>query len=187
MDDLTQITQLVVRERQGRVRGLEAELRDCFHQDATLTTAWLRFSLSSSSGTILNRVGPPLIHHSGQRAFVELPSTSIRWITVSGVEAELTSFMRLFYRVERRDGAWRISHLTAVPECDTLHPAVPGTDLHVDARAVAGLRHSYRWLAYARSLEGEPLSPDLPGTDRADAMDALYEDAFGWLQAGSVA
>lgn len=192
MDDVTEIAQLVVRERQSRVRRLADQLRHCFHPDATVTTSWLQGSAeafvsaagdgsSGHSGTILNRLGPPVVHYSGRRAVVELPSTTTRSISVHGVEAELTSFMRLVYRVERRAGVWLICDLTAVNEWDTLHPAVPGTDLRVDPDAVAGLRHSYRWLAYTRSLEGEMLSTDLPGIDRIDAVNAVYEAAFTWL------
>ena len=89
----------------------------------------------------------------------------------------------------RRDGVWRISDLTAVYEWDTLHPAVPGTDLRVDPGAVAGLRHSYRWLAYTRSLAGETLSADLPGIDRIDAVNGIAgkltakdpQSAVAWL------
>jgi SnoaL-like domain len=192
VDEVTEITQLVVRERQSRVRRRADQLRDCFHPDATVATSSLRGSAeafaasardaaSRDSAAILNRLGPPLVHHAGRRAVVELPSTTTRSVIVNGAEAELTSFMRLLYRVERRDAGWRISDLTAVNEWDSLHPAVPGTDLRVDPKAVAGLRHSYRWLAYTRSLEGVTLSADLPGTDRLDAVNALYEAAFNWL------
>lgn len=194
VDDVTEIAQLVVRERQSRVRRLVDQLRDCFHPDARVATSWLQGSAeafvsaaeassSGGRGTILNRLGPPLVHHRGLRAVVELPSTTTRSISVHGVEAEFTSFMRLLYRAERREGVWRISDLTAVYEWDTLHPAVPGTDLRVDPGAVADLRPSYRWLAYTRSLEGETLSTDLPGTDRIDAVNTLYEAAFTWLGA----
>ena len=194
VDEVTEIAQLVVRERQSRVRRLIDQLRDCFHPDATVATSWLQGSAEAfvsaaegsspgSRGTILNRLGPPLVHHCGWRAVVELPSTTTRSISVHGVEAEFTSFMRLLYRAERRAGVWRISDLTAVYEWDTLHPAVPGTDLRVDPGAAGGLRHSYRWLAYTRSLEGETLSTDLPGIDRIDTVNALYEAAFTWLGA----
>ena len=193
-DDVTENTQLVIRERQSRVRRLTDQLRDCFHPDATVATSWLQGSAeafvtaagggaSGRRGTILNRLGPPLVHHCGGRAVVELPSTTTRSISVHGVEAEFTSFMRLVYRTESRDGIWRISDLTAVYEWDTLHPAVPGTSLRVEPGAVAGLRLSYRWLAYTRSLEGETVSTDLPGTDRIDAVNTLYEAAFTWLAA----
>ncbi len=192
MDDMTEITQLVVRERQSRVRRLSDQLRQCFHPNATVTTSWLHGSVADfvssaeggspgSSGPIVSRLGPPVVDHVGRRAVVELPSTTTRWIPVNGVEAELVSFMRLLYRVEQRDGVWRISDLTAINEGGTLSPAVPGTDLQVDPDALVGLRHSYRWLAYTRSLEGDTLSPDLFGIDRIDAVNALYEDALAWL------
>lgn len=191
MSQFTEISQLVVRERQCRVRHLTDQLRECFHPDATVTTSWLKGSaaafVSSTAGAsartrapIINRLGHPLVYESGRRAVVELPSTTTRWIPVNGVEAELASFMRLLYRVERRDGVWRISDLTAINEGDTLTPAVPGTDLRVDPDAVVQLRHSYRFLAYTRSLEGETVSPDLYGIDQPDVVASLYEDAFAW-------
>jgi hypothetical protein len=190
MCDTTEIAQLVLRERQARVRMLPDELRACFHPDATVTTSWTQGSAaafvsgaaarSAGAGPILNRVGPPVVRCVGERAVVELPSTTTRWIPVNGVEAELASFMRLLYRAERR-GEWRISALVAVNEGDTLAPAVPGTDLRIDPAALAGLRHSYRFLAYTRALEGETVSQELYGTDRPLELDALYADADAWL------
>ena len=130
MSSVTEVGQLVVRERQCRVRMLAAELLACFHEDATVETSWSEGSAaafvsgtatrSASSGPIINRVGPPVVEVHGQRAFVELPSTTTRWIPVNGVEAVLVSFMRLLYRVEQRAGAWKISSLHAVNEGDTL-------------------------------------------------------------------
>jgi len=197
VDDVTEISQLVVRERQSRVMHLDDQLRDCFHADATVNTSWMSGSAAgfvsgrelpsaANAGPIINRAGPPVVHHSGRRAVVQLPSTTIRWLTVNGVEAELVSFMRLIYRAEQRDGVWRISDLSTVNEGDTLNPAVPGSDLHVDPTALVGLRHSYRYLAYTRSLEGVTVSPDLHGNDRPDAVKALYEDAYAWLAAQPV-
>ncbi len=191
MSQFIEISQLVVRERQCRVRQLTDQLRDCFHADATVTTSWLKGSAAAfvsggparaggSREPIINRLGPPLVYESGRRAVVELPSTTIRWTPVNGVEAELASFMRLLYRVEQRAGVWRISDLTAINEGDTLTPAVPATDLQVDPEAAAGFRHSYRFLAYTRSLDGETVSPDLYGIDRPDDVTALYDEAFAW-------
>jgi SnoaL-like protein len=192
MDLATEVSQLVLRERQSRVRGLSAELLACFHEDATVETSWMRGSAqafaaggaerTASSGTIINRVGAPAVQVSGQRGFAELYSTTTRWIPVNGVEAVLTSFMRLLYRVEERQGAWKISAMSAVNEGDTLEPAVPGTDLGVDPAALAGLRHSYRFLAYTRSLDGIAVSQDLLGVDRPDEVKALYASVAEWLE-----
>lgn len=191
MGHVTEISQLVLRERQSRVRHLSDELLACFHADATVETSWSQGSAaafvsgasarSAGSGAIVNRVGAPVIQVRETRAVVELPSTTTRWIPVSGVEAVLVSFMRLVYRVERRDSVWKISALVAVNEGDTLDPAVPGTDLHVDPAALKGLRHCYRYLAYTRSLEGTEVSQELHGVDRLDETDALYASAAAWL------
>ena len=193
MSDVTEICQLVLRERQSRVRGLADELRACFHGDATVETSWSQGSAaafvsgpaarSASSGPIINRVGAPVVRANRQRGFVELPSTTTRWIPVNGVEAVLVSFMRLLYRVEKRDGAFGIAALHSVNEGDTLEPAVPGMDLAIDHAALTGLRHSYRYLTYTRSLEGIEVSQDLYGIDRPEQLDALYEDAAAWLEA----
>ena len=48
---------------------------------------------------------------------------------------------------------------------------------------LVGLRHSYRFLSYTRSLEGTTVSQDLYGIDRADELSALYDDARAWLEA----
>ena len=192
MDDVAEVSRLVLRERQSRVRGLSAELLACFHDDATVETSWMRGSArafaaggaqrSASSGTIINRVGAPAVQVRGQRGFAELYSTTTRWIPVNGVEAVLTSFMRLLYRAEQRQGAWKISAMSAINEGDTLEPAVPGTDLGVDPAAVDGLRRSYRFLAYTRSLDGTAVSQDLLGVDRPDEVDAVYASVAQWLE-----
>jgi hypothetical protein len=192
MDDVIEIGQLVVRERQSRVMHLSDQLRNCFHPDATVNTSWVTGSAAAfvsgrpapsaaGAGPIINRAGAPVVHHSGRRAVVELPSTTTRWIPVNGVEAELVSFMRLLYRVEQRGGEWKISDLSTINEGDTLNSAVPGTELRVVAAALAGLRHSYRFLMYTRALDGETVSSELPGIDRPEGVKALYDDAFAWL------
>lgn len=192
MDDVAEVSQLVLRERQSRVRGLSAELVACFHEDATVETSWMRGSAAAfaaggaertaSSGTIINRVGAPAVQVAGQRGFAELYSTTTRWIPVNGVEAVLTSFMRLLYRTEERQGVWKISAMSAINEGDTLEPAVPGTDLGVDPGALAALRRSYRFLAYTRSLDGIAVSQDLLGVDRPDEVNAIYAAVAEWLE-----
>ena len=192
MSSVIEIGQLVVRERQSRVRASSEELTACFHDDATVATSWTAGNAATfvagaaersatSPGPIVNRIGPPVIEVNGRRGFVELPSTTTRWIPVNGVEAVLVSFMRLLYRVEERGGVWRISAMHAVNEGDTLEPAEPGTDLGIDREALNGLRHSYRYLAYTHSLDGIETSRDLYGIDRPADLAALYDDADKWL------
>ena len=192
MDDLTEISQLVLRERDSRTKRLSDIAATCFHPDATVRISWYTGPADgfvAAGGTpadtgappVVGRLSPPIVNRRDRRAVVELPTTTVHWIQVNGVEAELQTFMRLIYRTERRSGEWRISDLTAIYESDSLRPAVPGADLRIDAAAVTHLRHSYRWLAYTRSLDGHSVSPDLVGIDRAETVDALYEQSALWL------
>lgn len=192
MDDLTEISQLVVRERDSRAKRSPDTAAACFHPDATVRISWYTgpahgFVMAgggpadAGARPVVGRLSPPIVNHRARRAVVELPTTTVHWILVNGTEAELQTFMRLIYRTERRSGEWRISDLTAIYESDSLRPAVPGTDLRIDPDAVTHLRHSYRWLAYTRSLNGHTLSPDLVGIDRAETVDALFEQCALWL------
>ena len=94
--------------------------------------------------------------------------------------------MRLLYKVEKRDGEWRILELATLFEGDQLAPAIPGTDLHIDTRFALGLRQSYRWLAYSRIAAGGTESDDLPGTDRPEDVKKLYDELHGWLERSTV-
>ena len=100
---------------------------------------------------------------------------------VHGVEAVLTSYMRLLYQVEKRNGEWKITKMTSLNEWDELSPAIPGQDLHINPADVKDLRISYRWLAYTRKLAGGEVSPDEPGTDRPEDVKRLYTEFNNWL------
>ncbi len=196
VSDYEAITKLVTWERQSRVRHLYDEMSDCYFPDATVTTSWTRGSASaylnnrsklpeaSDEGVILVRYSPPIIHQNNKRAYAELPITTNRWIKVNGEEAVLTSYMRLIYCVECRGGVWKITDLITINEDDTLAPAIPGTDLHINPEDLKGLRHSYRFLAYARIKAGGKVRDDELGIDQPEAVEKVYQKVEEWIQGG---
>ena len=192
LSDYDKIQKLILWERQARVRHLTDELENCYFPDATVTTSWTKGSISeylkggnraesSSAEIIINRSATPIIHQKGNRAYVEYPSTTIRRIYVNDEEAVLHSYMRLIYKVEKRNNVWKISDLTTIDEYDTLEPAVPGTDLHIDKKDLQDLRTSYRFLAYTRIKAGGKVSQDLLGIDRPSDIEKVYSDTEKWL------
>ena len=192
MTDYEAVQHLVVSERMYRVSHRNAELAQCYAEDAEINTSWQRGGVGSFVGGApaeaaaaslpnVNRCNPPLIHLNGDRAFVEYPSTTTRGVMVHGVEAVLTSYMRLLYQVEKRNGEWKITKMTSLNEWDELSPAIPGQDLHINPTDVKDLRISYRWLAYTRKLAGGEVSPDEPGTDRPEDVKRLYTEFNNWL------
>lgn len=199
--DSAELSQLVLWERQAKVRKLQAELADCYWPDATVTTSWTAGPVAdylkagaaqknraeaSAQERILNRSSAPIVHQSGNRAYVELPTDGIHWIKVNGEDAVWTSHMRLIYRCEKRNGVWKISDLTSIFESDKLEPVVPGTDLHIDPKDVEGLRPSYRWLAYVRKQAGGQVSNDMTGTDRPEEISRIYQMDDAWLHGGKL-
>lgn len=186
-----EIYMLIAKERQCRIRHLHEELVSCYYSDATVTTSWTsgNVSLYLNGGNapvddpeypIVSRIALPVVHRNGRRAYVEVPSTTMRWVSLNGEKAILEYYMRLIYRVEMRDEDWKISDFRSIYEGDTLKPEVPGTDLHIDPIDLVGLRHPYRYMAY---VDGEDVSQDLPGIDRPEEINKLYEELENWLYA----
>lgn len=190
-DPAGEVIQVVMRERQGRSLGLWEQLRGCYHPDSRVTTSGFdgngaEFAEASAAGytpglRVVNRMSPPIVRLKGERAVVEAPSTTITWFPIDGVEALLTSYMLLVYRLERRTGEWRIRSLNAINQADTLEPAVPGTALKVDQDRLDGFRWSYRYLCYHASLHGRTIADDLYGDDRPEAANAFLAWTHQWL------
>lgn len=194
--DYEQVNNLVLWERQAKVRKLNDALADCYWPDATVETSWTsgsardylkagnaqaRRAEADSNEVILNRSGAPVIHQNKNRAYAELPTDGIHWIKVNGEDAVWTSHMRLIYRLEKRGGVWKIAGMTSLFEKDKLEPVIAGTDLHIDKKDLEGLRPSYKWLAYIRSRAGGQVSGDMPGTDRPEDAQKIYDAADKWL------
>ena len=191
MNDVTEITQLVLRERQGRDRGWWKQMAECFHPDSRVTLSWFdgpgadfvagSRRMSEMGIRILHRPSPPAVHLHADKAVLELPVSVERRFLLKGVEADLTSYTRLLYRVERRDESWKILTLDVIYERDTLMPTVPGTVLDVDRDMLAKFRAPYRFVAYDISLSGRSLTADLLGDDQPERVQALYKSASAWL------
>lgn len=193
MSDIEEISQLVLWERQARGRHLDEELQNCYWEDATVTTSWSSGLARDTfvgkkpvdfdySLPLVGRMGSPIVHLKGNRAYVELPSTTKHWLYLGENEAVVESYMRLIYRVEKRDGQWKISDMSAINEADTLTPDIPGTDLHINPEDVKGLRASYRWLAYTRIQAGGTIGDDGIGTDRPETVAPVYAKAEAWIK-----
>lgn len=194
MSDIEAISQLVNWERQTRVRYLDQENLATYWPDATVTTSWQSGPVNTFVGQqpvdfdrslpIVSRLGNPIIHLNltADRAYVELPSTTKHWLKLDGKLAVLESFMRLIYRVEKRDGVWKISNMAAIDEADDLAPAIPGDDLHIDTQRALALRPSYRFLAYTRLAAGGQIGDDGIGTDRPETCQPIYDAAEAWIE-----
>lgn len=193
MSSITEITQVVLKERQGRDRGWWEQMEACFHSDSVVKLSWFHGSgaefvaqsrerMAKSGVRPVHRTSSPVVHLQGKRGIVELPVAAEVRLVIHGTEADLVSFMRLVYRVEQREGIWKIKSLDCIYERDTLTPAIPGTSLNLDPDAVRQFRMPYRCLAYQFSLRGISVAKDLYGDDESDRVNALYDACFAWMK-----
>ncbi len=188
--DVSAITQVVLREREGRDLARWDEMRACYHPDSVVRISWFRGSGADFvAGSIdmarrnipaRHRLAPVLITLAGDRAIASLGAVIDLPARLKGVEVMLSSFARLIYRVERRDGIWRISAFDGVYIRDEVTTAIPGQPIPVDLKELQPFRSSYRWLAYHLKSHGLDVSDNLPGEDRPETVAALNREISSW-------
>ena len=190
MDDVSEISQLVLGEREARDMGWWGRMADCFDQDSRVRISWIdgtgeafvrgSIDMAARGMKATHRVGPPVVRVRGDRAIASLAGIIDIPAVVGGVEAVLSSHARFLYRLHRRDGRWRIAFFDAVYMRDELVPAIPGQVVSVPPAEVAAYRPSYRMLCYLLSLTGYVPNQDLAGEDRPETAAALIDEVYGW-------
>lgn len=192
MNDIVSITDLVLRERQARDRGWWRHMAECYHADSHVRVTWfegtgpefVRMSaelVSPAGRAPVHHMSPPVVTVREERAVVEVPGIISSRVIVHGVDAELSSWIRILYRVERDEGQWRIRSLECIYESDSLRPVAPDEVIPFDAEQLAGMREAYRFFAYRLTSIGKTPPNDLWGDDQPDRVTQLYAESFAWL------
>ena len=192
--DVALITQVVLAERQGRDRGWWDQMLAAYWPDSTVRLSWYTGdgagfvagsqAMAGRGSVALHHASAPAVHVRGARAHTELSVAMRIRVEVDGVDAELVSSTRLNYRLERREGRWRITRLDAVYEYTTLGAAVPGQVIEIPAEDLIAFRASYALMAWVNAREGRAISTDELGDDRPEEVAAFYADIWAWLNAG---
>jgi len=188
---VTEISQLVLGERQARDRAWWDQMRSAYATESAVRLSWFTGSgpdfvtasqqMVGRGDTAIHRLGPPVVRLNGDRALVELPAVIELRTTLAGVEVDVESRTRLCYRTERQAGRWLIVALDPIYERDTLTPVYPGAEFTVTPADVASFRPAYRFLSHLLSQRGYTPDGDMYGDDRPDQVGEFYQHAFAWL------
>lgn len=191
MSDIDVLTQLVLKERQGRDRGWWQQMRDVYWPDGRIQLSWFTGAahdfvdaserMSGRGDTSTHRLSPPVVHVVGDRALIQVSAAIEVSIEVDGASGVLVSYARIEYRAERRDGEWKLSALETIYERDALMAKVPGQSLKIDAETLAKHRPSYALLSSLLESRGYPVTDDLLGDDRPEQIEEFYRREFDWL------
>ena len=120
--DISAVSQLVLRVFVSRDLGLWEQMRDCFHDDSIVRISWIKASgpeyirrskeMAERNVQASHRLGPIFVTLAGDRAIAQLSGIIDIPFTLKGIEVTLSSHARLLFRVERRQGVWRLSAST---------------------------------------------------------------------------
>lgn len=191
--DIEAVTQLILRDRQGRDRLWWEQMRAQFWPDARVHLSWFEgtayehvdqsSSMNAGGSVSTHRLSPPVVHVAGNRAIAELPTIIEAPTSVRGVDALLLSSLRIQYRAERRGGEWRLSMLDTIYERDRLVSLTPGVVIGIDPGELDRYRAPFRLLAWFLQERGYSMLEDLIGEDRPQEVAEFYRREWEWLRA----
>jgi hypothetical protein len=170
--------------------------RACFHPDATVRVLWysgpvgpfIEQTIESAAKRVpggkstRHWLGNYRVWLNGDRAILETDTMVMNRDRFMGHPVDYTINLRLYDRMERRDGEWRILQMSAIYDRDKVDPVIPGSlppgffeGVPLDGpEAQMGLT---RWRLAKR---GSQFPADMPigGTD---SETALRKEAEAWL------
>lgn len=179
----------------ARDAGLWEAWRDCYHEDATLTTSWFsgardefveaakkmkiaRHPGESQKHTVTN----PWVRLAGERAAAEHDLILYQRRLIDGVELDFTTWSRVLALLEKRDGAWRIWKRTNIYEKDRMDPYKPD-EVPASFYAsidLAGYPAAIRYHCWRNAKIGHPPASGIVLQHSAEEA-AVREEAERWL------
>ncbi len=187
---ISEVTQLVLTERESRDLGHWETMRACFHPDSRIRVSWfdgngedfVKGSIEMARRGVLatHRLGPVRVRLCGERAVATLSGIIDIPTSVGNIEAILSSHARFLFRAERRSQRWALAGFDAIYRRDQLVASIPGQVIALTPAQLAGFRRSYRMLSFVLTTQGYAVNHDLPGEDRPDTVATLEREVNEW-------
>lgn len=128
-----------------------------------------------------HRIYNSLIWLNGDRAVAIMLATIQIRKQINGVEMEVQSDSKIIYQVQRMDGCWYIAGMRAIYDKDALIPVYPASGISMDKEKINRYRSSYAALSYSLEAEGYEVNPQLPGRDKPELVQSIYDEVSEWL------
>ena len=204
MEDMLEkhnIEKLIQYERYCRDFFLFDQMEECYSKEATLKITWFEGDgkkyteiarkqgekPDNSVGNALYRGPKHKIHNTfvwlnGDKAVAETLTLMLALKDINGHVYYRGGWGRLIYRVQKEEGQWKIVGMDCIYERDFLLPQTPdySFDTSTDFKKY---RQSYQCVSYIFDMNGQDNSDMMPGEDRPELIEELYEKATEWLYA----
>lgn len=189
--DKFNIRELIEFERYCRDYKLWPELRSCYHDDAKIIVSWMTGTpdefvagstrMNASKAPAKHKVFDTVVWKNGNRAVAEcITAIQIR-CPLDGDTVDMSTHTRLHYRLEKREGVWKILHMEPIYEKDTLQSIYTDGTFHADREELAKYRPSYANMMLRQVHYGLHPNGELAGEDRPESVEAIYEESSRFL------
>ncbi|WP_164512671.1 nuclear transport factor 2 family protein [Loigolactobacillus iwatensis] len=188
--DRAEIRELLEYERYCRDNGLYPQEAACYSDDARIHVSWydgpakgyFEKVSAANGGGAKHKINSTSVWVNGNKAIGEMTVMMLSPRTkLDGQEVDLHSYARIFSRLKKVNGVWKLTDGDCIYERDELIPAVPGQAIAIDTKELATYRSSYQGLCYILARTGLQSSQDLPGEDKPETVAKLYNEASAWF------
>lgn len=192
------ITKLLEYDRYCRDTMRFDEQKKCYAEKSRVRITWYdgdgrefveRSRKMSESGklkdgtysTPRHKIYNTFVYLNGDKAVAEMQCMMGAYHTINNVEYHRFGWARLLYRVVKEENVWKIAALDCIYERDMLVPVVPDKNALVDPKDFEKYRASYKCVSWLFEKTGLPCSQELPGDDKPETVQKLYDEASSWL------
>lgn len=186
--DKLNVIELIQYERFCRDNAMWEEMKKIYAENSTVTVSWFHgtgkefVDASSKTNTYSqHKLYDTLVWINNNKAVSITMATIQLRSSVNGYPMELSSDVRLMCRTQKIDGVWYIISMDAIYEKDSLISVYPNSNITIPAEEMSKFRPSYASLSYFLSKQGLKVNNDLPGIDRPETINKLYQEADDWL------
>jgi hypothetical protein len=190
LQDQLAISALMQRWALARDTGDWEALRATAHPGAVMTTTWFdgtfeAFVESCRASWVKGSrsqhfLGGTMADIESERAIAQTRMSINVRSRLDGVEVDAVCTGRFLDRVEKREGAWRITKRSVIYEKDRLDPVDPQAGISLDPDLLGRFPEGYRHLAYLQTRNGAQVNANLP-TASGPALERLLREAKAWL------
>ncbi|WP_390405544.1 hypothetical protein [Lacticaseibacillus jixiensis] len=188
--DRAEIRELLEYERYTRDNGLYIQEGACYSASAQIHVSWydgpakgyFAKLAKANGGGAKHKINYTTVWVNGTKAIGEMSVMMLSpRIKLDGQAVDLHSYARIFTRLEKDNGTWKILDGECIYERDELVPVVGGKPIKIDTKELATYRESYQGLCYVLARTGLTSSADLPGEDKPETVAKVYQDASDWF------
>lgn len=186
----SKIKELLEYDRYCRDNGHFEQMAECYSDHSVVRVSWFTGSgkeycrrlAEAKGGGAKHKVNYTVVWLNGDKALAEMTTSMLSpRQNIDGHEFDQISYARILTRIQKENGEWKIMQGDCIYERDQIVPVFPDSEIKIDTEKINKYRESYKCLCYVLSRTGEESDQNLPGEDRPETIEKLYNEASKWI------